>query len=94
VTGTVYTPGDATIVFFALFVGSFNFMQLLPNIQAILEGLKAAKRLYTIIDLKPQIQNNKGGLRLDKIKGRIVFEDVTFAYPKDKEAKILKNLNL
>ena len=49
-TGSVYTPGEATIVFFALFVGSFNFMQLLPNIIAILEGLKAAKRLYAIID--------------------------------------------
>jgi ATP-binding cassette, subfamily B (MDR/TAP), member 1 len=73
VTGSVYTPGEATIVFFALFVGSFNFMQLLPNITAILEGLKAAKRLYRIIDLEPAISRNTGGLRLDKIEGRIVF---------------------
>ena len=39
-------------------------MQLLPNITAILEGLKAAKRLYRVIDLKPIIDKNAGGLKL------------------------------
>lgn len=73
VTGGVYTPGDVTIVFFALFVGSFNFMQLLPNVTAILDGLKAAKRLYKIIDMEPTIKKNNNGLKLDKIKGDIVF---------------------
>lgn len=73
VTGSVYTPGDVTIVFFALFVGSFNFMQLLPNVTAILEGLKAAKRLYKIIDMEPTIKRNSSGLKSEKIKGDIVF---------------------
>ncbi len=49
---TAYTPGDATIVFFTIFVGSFNFMQLVPNVVAILDGMKAAKRLYDVIDKK------------------------------------------
>lgn len=48
--GEPYSPGEATIVFFAIFVGSFNFMQLVPNIMSILEGMKAAKRLYKVID--------------------------------------------
>jgi len=52
-----YTPGQATIVFFANFVGSFNFMQLVPNIVAILEGMKAAKRLYAVIDRKPEMDS-------------------------------------
>lgn len=73
VTGSVYTPGEATIVFFAIFVGSFNFMQLMPNIMAILEGLKAAKRLYKIIDQEPQLFNvvksGRPGLTKDRIKG-------------------------
>jgi len=50
VTNSVYSPGEVTIVFFALFVGSFNFMQLVPNVMAILGGMQAAKRLYKIID--------------------------------------------
>lgn len=94
VTDSVYTPGEVTIVFFALFVGSFNFMQLLPNITAILEGLKAAKRLFKIIDLVPSIQKNSSGIKLDKLVGKIKFENVTFAYPKDKTRKILNGINL
>ncbi len=64
VTDSVYTPGEATIVFFALFVGSFNFMQLVPNLTTIMEGLKAAKRLYKMIDRKPLIDIQGKGLRL------------------------------
>jgi len=46
-------------------------MQLLPNILTILEGLKAAKRLYKIIDLKPLIDKKAGGYKSDKLKGKI-----------------------
>ena len=65
-TGSEYSPGEATIVFFAIFVGSFNFMQLVPNIMAILEGMKAAKRLYKVIDKDPVIDihlNSSEGYR-------------------------------
>jgi len=55
--GVPYTPGESTIVFFANFVGSFNFMLLVPNIMAIVEGMKAAKRLYAVIDRKPEMIN-------------------------------------
>jgi len=82
ITGSVYTPGDATTVFFALFVGSFNFMQLLPNVMAIIEGAKAAKRLYKIIDQQPIIKKDPNGFRKEIIEGKLVFENVTFAYPK------------
>jgi ATP-binding cassette subfamily B (MDR/TAP) protein 1 len=94
VTGSAYTPGEVTIVFFALFVGSFNFMQLLPNVMAIMEGLKAAKRLYAIIDLAPAIDKHAGGIKAEKLMGKFVFQNVTFAYPKDKSVPILRNLSL
>lgn len=46
-------------------------MQLVPNIMAILEGMKAAKRLYAIIDQEPTIDTNVArvsqGVRKDKI---------------------------
>jgi len=63
VTGAVYTPGEVTLVFFTIFVGSFNFMQLVPNVMAIIEGLKAAKRLYKIIDQEPVIKKNSNGIK-------------------------------
>ena len=72
-------------------------MQLVPNIMAILEGMKAAKRLYKVIDKDPVIDihlNSSEGYRKQKIEGHIRFENVTFAYPKKKDEKILDNLNL
>ena len=97
-TGSVYTPGEATIVFFAIFVGSFNFMQLVPNIIAILDGMKAAHRLYSIIDQEPTIDRKlpgaPPGLKKDDLQGHIRFENVSFAYPSKKNEKILKNLSL
>ena len=97
-TGSVYTPGEATIVFFAIFVGSFNFMQLVPNIIAIIDGMKAAHRLYTIIDQEPTIDkrlpDDPPGLKKPEIEGYIKFENVSFAYPSKKNEKILKNLFL
>ena len=76
VTGSVYTPGDATIVFFAMFVGSFNFMSLTPNVLAIMEGMKAATRLYKVIDSPSVIEDmtkSKGKKRGGNIKGEIIF---------------------
>jgi ABC-type multidrug transport system fused ATPase/permease subunit len=61
--GQVYTPGNVITVFFAIFVGSYNFLQIVPSLMAILEGLKAAKRMYSIIDMLPTIKNNKDGLK-------------------------------
>lgn len=95
--GQPYTPGEATIVFFAIFVGSFNFMQLVPNIMAILEGMKAASRMYKIIDQEPTIDSKTSsskGIKKKKIEGFIKFENVSFAYPKNKDITILNNLTL
>jgi len=52
-------------------------MQLVPNIVAILEGMKAAKRLYAVIDRKSVIneprQVGEPGLRKEAILGEIKF---------------------
>lgn len=72
-------------------------MQLVPNIMSILEGMKAAKRLYKVIDQEPTIDTKNStskGIKKDKIEGFIKFENVTFAYPKNKSLNILSNLSL
>jgi ATP-binding cassette, subfamily B (MDR/TAP), member 1 len=40
------------------------------------------------------IKNPENGKRPEVFNGIIKFEGVTFAYPKDKERKILNNINL
>ena len=73
-------------------------MQLVPNIIAIIDGMKAAHRLYTIIDQEPTIDRrlpgDPPGLKKPEIEGHITFENVSFAYPSKKNEKILKNLFL
>lgn len=73
-------------------------MQLVPNIQAILNGMYAAKRLYAIIDREPAIikDDENGYIVPDnvRLKGDIEFENVTFAYPTAPNRKILKNLSM
>lgn len=45
-----YTPGETNTIFFSVAIGCYNFMPLLPNIAIIFQGMKAANRLYKIID--------------------------------------------
>lgn len=52
-------------------------MQLVPNIQAILNGMYAAKRLFAIIDRIPTIDkdNEKGYIipENERLNGKIKF---------------------
>ena len=97
VTGEHYSPGQFTSCFFTIFIGSFNFMQIVPNITAILNGMKAGKRLYKVIDQKSTIdseENKEVGLKRVKKGFNIEFENVTFSYPSRKHEKVLNRLNL
>jgi ABC-type multidrug transport system fused ATPase/permease subunit len=67
VTGVPYSPGEVLSVSAALFVGSYNFMSLVPNLTAIREGMKAAKRLYRVIDSTPTISLSQEGITRDKL---------------------------
>jgi ABC-type multidrug transport system fused ATPase/permease subunit len=40
------------------------------------------------------VSNPENGIKLEKIQGKIKFENVTFAYPKDKSRKIFNKINL
>lgn len=54
-------------------------------------GLVAADRVFDVLDRTDQIEN-KGTIIADQLKGKVSFEDVTFAYTaKD---YVLKNINL
>ena len=49
--------------------------------------------LNSIMNQPVERQNNTDYLNLEKIKGDITFEDVSFTYPKEKES-VLKNINI
>lgn len=60
----------------------------------IAHGKAAAGRLFSVIDREPLIQSGKLHINPSEFKGFFKFENVTFAYPKDKRRTFLRNLNL
>ena len=56
--------------------------------------MDAATRMFKILDREPLIKNPENGIKPDNIKGKIRFENVTFAYPKDPSRMILNNISI
>lgn len=56
------------------------------------EALGATKRVFQLLDTRPQITDSPNALDLKEIKGAISLENVTFAYEDDYE--VLQNINL
>jgi ABC-type multidrug transport system fused ATPase/permease subunit len=54
-----------------------NLAMFYGEIQSALAG---AERIFTILDLEPEVQESPDAEELDEVEGRLVFEDVTFSY--------------
>ncbi len=48
---------------------------------AVQEGLAALARVFAVLDYEPKITNQPGARPLTVERGRVAFENVTFAYP-------------
>jgi len=48
---------------------------------ALTEGLAAAARVFAVMDVKPEISDDKNAPPLSVREGRLSFDNVTFAYP-------------
>lgn len=75
-------------------MGGFNLSQLTPAFKKISEGRQAAVRIYSVIDRQPKIINPPNGIKIPDMKGKILFENVTFSYPKDRARKVFQNLTM
>jgi subfamily B ATP-binding cassette protein MsbA len=68
-------------------------MKRLSLINASLQdGLAAADRVFTALDMEPNIRDREGATELSLTKGQVEFENVSFAYVKDIPA--LSNVSL
>lgn len=78
------------IVFQSLRLGAFSIIGLAPSIQAISKARGVALKLYKVIESEPVIQSTTDeGKTLDVVSGKIEFRNVTFAYPKRPDVKVL-----
>ena len=60
-------------------------------------SMAAVDRVFEIMDQKPEIHDMPGAIELDRVEGRVQFEDVHFAYPnmEDEEpGPVLRDISL
>ena len=80
------TPGTFFSFITALIL-AYEPMKKLANLNAnVQEGLAAAQRIFTLIDLEPTIVTRPGAHALEVAGGTIRFEDVDFGYGDEKSA--------
>ncbi|MCD6570787.1 MAG: lipid A export permease/ATP-binding protein MsbA [Deltaproteobacteria bacterium] len=74
------TPGNFFSFMTALFmlyapIRKFNELNIVVQ-----EGIAAAKRVFDILDTKPDIEDSPSAIELGRVKGDVKYEDVWFSY--------------
>lgn len=86
------TPGT----FFSFLTALIMIYEPIKNISKvnnpIQHGLAAATRVFSVLDIKPEIADKPGAVELPPVQKEIVFKDVRFSY--DGATEILKGINL
>lgn len=85
------TPGNLISFLLALMMLYAPIKNLTKVNNTIQQGIAGAQRVFSIIDLIPDIKNSEKAVDLPKISQDITIENVTFCY---EEAPVLKNINL
>ena len=77
--------------FMAAMMMLFAPLKRVTNINAIMQkGVAAAESVFLLLD--ESIENDSGEQQIERVSGAIHFEDVNFAYKKDKN--VIKSINL
>ena len=73
---------SAVVVSFYMYIGKFfNPIQALAEQFDMLQrSFAAAEKIFSILDLEPQVVDDEDAMELDEIRGEIEFQDVWFAY--------------
>ncbi len=73
---------SAVVVSFYMYIGKFfNPIQALAEQFDMLQrSFASAEKIFSILDLQPQVVDEPDAMELDEIRGEIEFEDVWFAY--------------
>jgi subfamily B ATP-binding cassette protein MsbA len=77
--------GHMTVGAFVAFLGALGIasqsLRQLTNLQTVFaEGMTAARRLFTALDVEPEVREQPGALALSKGQATIRFEGVSFSY--------------
>ncbi|KZV17808.1 ABC transporter B family member 26, chloroplastic-like [Dorcoceras hygrometricum] len=66
------------------------------NLSSLMQSVGASEKVFQLMDLSPSDQFTAGGMRskLQKLTGRVEFNDVTFYYPSRTSVSVLRDFNL
>ena len=80
-------------VAFYTYVGMFMapISALSAHAMGISQGLTGAKRITNLLNVIPEIKEPEKALKIEKMTGHIVFENVSFSY---KDTPVIKNFSL
>jgi len=82
-----------SLLLFSQYIGMLTtpvrFVGMLINLYS--RAMAGAKRVFEIIDSKPEIEDKPNAIQLPPIQGEVRFSDVTFEYIKDRP--VLKDIN-
>ncbi len=76
---------SAVVVSFYMYIGKFfNPVQALAEQFDMLQrSFASAEKIFSILDLKPQVVDDEDAMELEEIRGEIEFQDVWFSYKPD-----------
>ena len=91
VMGKTMTYGQLTtyLGYLGMIFGPLNFFSTFTNL--ITDTINSAQRMFEVLDMIPEISDVKEPVKLDEIKGDIVFDQVQFHYAPNRP--ILKNVS-
>ncbi len=80
-----YVEGDISLGSFMVFLGML-WMFFEPMVEAVQvnnqlqQAMASVERIYDVLDRNPEVDERPGALRVGRLEGEVVFEDVGFRY--------------
>ncbi len=79
------TIDSGVLVSFYMYISKFYnpIQSLAEQFNMLQSAFASAEKIFTVLDMKPEIVDSPDAIELDHIEGRIEFRDVWFRYVKD-----------
>jgi ATP-binding cassette subfamily B protein len=89
----VVSPGDLLVFVTYLKVAFKPMRQLAKYTGQIAKATASGERIIELMNQVPEVQDSRGATEAPPLQGAVRFENLTFAYQRDREQSSLQNLN-